>query len=330
MTQALYYAPSYARLAKQIAAIAPDLDIILLDEEGRLSRGEETLAASDIAPDWFWLHSELFFAEAARQDEYFRYILDSPQASWLHTINTGLDGLPYEAVFKQGVIITNNHSQSIAIAEYVLAHVLAHYQNIASLREQQANEEWRYRKFREIYGSRWLVIGFGAIGKDVARRATAFGADVSTVRRRQDAEGLADWVYSEEDLPVALAEADVVVLACAANDETRGMVDDLFLSYMKADSVLVNIARGDLVVEAALKQALDDDRLEFAILDVFNDEPPAADSWVWHHPRVMLTPHASNAGQGMLARSEALFLDNLRRQVAGEVLQNQVNDSDFN
>lgn len=329
MTQALYFAPSYSRLGQEIETIAPDLDVVLLEEDGRLTHGGQEVTAADIAPQWFWLHIELF-GNRERRAEYFRYILDSPQASWLHTINTGMDGLPYEEVFRQGVTITNNHSQSIAIAEYVLGHVLAHFQNVAILREQQTRREWRYRRFREISGSRWLIVGFGAIGKDVARRAAAFGASISTVRRRADGEGLADRVYSHEELPQALADADVVVLACAANDDTRNMVDENFLAAMKPDSVLVNIARGDLIVEAALQQALDAGTPAFAILDVFNREPPADDSWVWHHPRVMLTPHSSNAGHGMVARSETLFLDNLRRRVAGQALLNQVTESDFN
>lgn len=329
MTQALYFAPSFSRLGKEIEAIAPDLDLVLLEEDGRLTHKGQEVTAAEIAPEWFWLHIELF-GNPERRAEYFRYILDSPKADWLHTINTGMDVLPYEAVFRQGITLTNNHSQSIAIAEYVLGHVLAHFQNVATLREQQARGEWRYRRFREVSGSRWLIVGFGAIGKDVARRAAAFGASISTVRRRADGEGLADRVYGHDELPQALSEADVVVLACAANDSTRNLVDEDFLGAMKADSVLVNIARGDLIVEAALRQALDAGTPSFAILDVFNNEPPAEDSWVWGHPRVMLTPHSSNAGDGMVSRSEALYLDNLRRKVAGETLRNQVTESDFN
>jgi phosphoglycerate dehydrogenase-like enzyme len=121
----------------------------------------------------------------------------------------------------------------------------------------------------------------------------------------------------------------VVVLACASNAETRNLVDSHFLQAMKDKSVLVNIARGDLVVEADLQQALDAGKPEYAILDVFNDEPPAAESWVWHHPRVLLTPHTSNAGSGMRARSTAIFLDNLQRMVADEPLLNQVSRRDI-
>ena len=98
---------------------------------------------------------------------------------------------------------------------------------------------------------------------------------------------------------------------------------------MKEKSVLINIARGDLVVEAHLHAALDHGKPDYAILDVFNHEPPVEDSWVWAHPRVSLTPHTSNGGTGMRARSEANFLDNLALMVKGQALRNLVRHSDI-
>ena len=101
------------------------------------------------------------------------------------------------------------------------------------------------------------------------------------------------------------------------------------MRVLKEGSVLINIARGDLVVESALKVALDTGRPAHAILDVFNVEPPAADSWVWTHPHVTLTPHTSNGGTGMRGRSERNFLDNLERIVKGQPLLNTVSRSDI-
>jgi glyoxylate/hydroxypyruvate reductase A len=98
---------------------------------------------------------------------------------------------------------------------------------------------------------------------------------------------------------------------------------------MKQGSVLVNIARGDLVVEADLQQALDNGTPELAILDVFEHEPQPAHAWPWAHPRVRLTPHTSNAGSGMRARSEAIFIENLRRISHDEPLLNQVSRRDI-
>ena len=327
MPQALYFKPSYERLQQEIKANAPNLDIVLYDEEGRLWRGGVEVPRDAVAPEYFWIHSELFFS--SRLEDYFRLILDSPSARWLHTINTGLDKLPYLELVRRGVQVSNNHSQAIAIAEYVLGQVLHHFQGIERFRAQQRDRVWEWRRFREICGSRWLLVGFGHIGRAVAQRARAFGAEITALRRRGDGEGLADRVIRREALPEALGLADVVVLACAANQQTRAMVDADFLGAMREGSVLVNIARGDLVVEADLRRALDRGIPEYAILDVFNQEPPAPDSWVWEHPRVSLTPHSSNAGHGMRARSDRLFLDNLARMVRGGTPLNLVTERDI-
>lgn len=328
MTQAIFFRPSYERLQAQISEIAPELDIVLLEADGSFTRNGEAVEAASLDPHWFWLHIELFM-DKPRREQYFRLMLESPNVGWLHTINTGMDGLPYRDVFDKGLALSNNHAQSISIAEYVMGHLLAHYQQVATLKQQQQAHEWKFLRFREIYQSQWLIIGFGAIGKDVAQRAKAFGANIATVRRRQDGEGMADKVYQQEQLPEALAEADVVVLTCTANEDTRDMVDADFLGAMKEGSVLINIARGDLVIEDDLKVALDSGTPELAILDVMRQEPPPQDSWLWDHPSVRISPHSSNAGLGMRKRSEALFLENLKRMVAGDPLLNKVSKRDF-
>lgn len=328
MTQALYYAPSYERLAEGISDAAPDLDVVLLQADGSLQHHGRTVSLADCSPEWFWIHAELM-GNKALLPEYFDLIRQCESASWLHTINTGLDLLPYEQVFGQGVTITNNHAQAIAIAEYVMGHVMAHYQQHALLQKQQQDGKWKYTRFRELGNTRWLIIGFGHIGQEVAVRARAFGARIDAVRRQDDNAGLARDVWHLEDLSEVLPLADVVVLACNLNDSTRNLVDAGFLAAMQDDAVLVNIARGDLVDEGALLLALESGKLARAILDVFRQEPLSAASPLWSHPAVTLTPHCSNAGSGMLARSDELFLENLRRRVADAPLLNQVGAGEF-
>lgn len=325
MVQALYFKPSYDRLHEQITAIAPDLQVALYDEAGRFWLDGREVLFKDIHPEYFWIHSDMFYSPLLH--EYFRLMQHSHSIKWLHTINTGLDKLPYLALVEQGVTITNNHAQAIAIAEFVFGQLLAYYQNVHDLRASQQEKSWKHRGFREVHGSHWLLVGFGEIGQALALRARAFGVKVTAVRRKQDTEGLADAVVPQSGLPAVLPTADVVVIACTANAETRNLVNAKFLKAMKAGSVLVNIARGDLVVESHLKTALDAGKPEYAILDVFNQEPPPADSWVWTHPRVSLTPHTSNSGSGMRARSEATFLDNLARITSGRELLNLVSRS---
>ncbi|MES2624622.1 MAG: D-2-hydroxyacid dehydrogenase [Pseudomonadota bacterium] len=327
MPTALFFKPSYERLQARITAAAPNLDVALYDEDGRITFKGREVSVDDISPDYFWIHSELFFSP--RLQDYFQVMLQSPSIKWLHTINTGLDKLPYLDLVEKGVTVTNNHAQAIAIAEFVLGQVLAHFQNTQDFHSKQQQKIWKHRPFREVHGSKWLIIGFGHIGQAVAQRAKAFGATITAVRRSKDNAGLADDVVNQEQLQQVLPRADVVVLTCASNADTRNMVNADFLEVMKEKSVLVNIARGDLVIEADLQKALDAGRPEYAILDVFNQEPPDADSWVWEHPRVLLTPHTSNAGTGMRARSDAIFLENLQRMSNQEPLLNQVSRRDI-
>ena len=327
MPVALYFKPSWERLQARIHAAAPDLRVALYEQDGTISLDGAEITLQKLQPEYFWIHSELMFS--SRLKDYFRLMQESDSIRWLHTVNTGLDKLPYLELVERGVMVTNNHAQAPAIAEFVFGQLLAHFQQVADYREKQQQGIWGYRGFREVAGSHWLIIGFGAIGQHIARRARAFEAEVTAVRRLPDSEGLANAVVTLERLPEVLGAADVVVLACASNAATRGLVNKAFLGAMKERSVLVNIARGDLVVEADLQAALDAGTPAFAILDVFNEEPPAPDSWIWRHERVSLTPHTSNAGSGMRKRSEENFLDNLARIVRGEPLQNQVSSRDI-
>lgn len=326
MSQALYYKPSYERLQQRITDVAPDLEIALYQEGCFFLNGKE-VAKEALSPEYFWIHSELF--KSPEMKKYFNLVLDFPTARWLHTVNTGLDILPYISLLEKGVTVTNNHSQAIAISEYVIGQVFAHFQQLAKFKESQEEKIWKFRPSREMYGTRWLLIGFGHIGQAIAKRLKAFGVEITAIRRSSESEGLADEVLTLDQLDQALPKADVVVLACTANSKTRNLVDKSFLAQMKEKSVLVNIARGDIIVEEELQQALDQGIPECAILDVFRQEPLSTDSWMWHHPRINLTPHCSNASSGTRTRSEDLFISNLEKMVKGESLLNQVSEADI-
>jgi len=326
-TQALFFKPSFERLEDRIKKAAPDLDIYLIDENGRFTHQGEEVTRDKLHPDYFWIHSELFFSPILKT--YFKLMSECRDVKWLHTVNTGLDKGPYLELLHHGVRITNNHSQAIAIAEYVMAHVLSWFQKLPDYVQKQSERSWKYRPFREIHQTRWLILGFGHIGHQIARRAKAFGIHITAVRRGKSDDGLADEVVRIDNMQESLQAADVVILACASNDSTRNIVNKDFLAQMKTDSVLVNIARGDLVVEDDLKVALDAGIPAHAILDVFNKEPLPEDSWIWQHPSISLTPHCSNGGSGMRKRSDELFLENLNRISNGQLLLNEVSEKDI-
>jgi phosphoglycerate dehydrogenase-like enzyme len=172
------------------------------------------------------------------------------------------------------------------------------------------------------------LVGFGNIGHEIARRIKPFGVDLTVVRRSPAPDALADRVLPFSDLASTLPDADVIVLACALNDETRDMCDDAFFRGMKPGAILINIGRGGLVDEDALKAGLDRDQPAHAVLDVFQTEPLPVDSWFWDHPKVRVSAHTSNSGDGNLGRGDELFLENLRRYLANLPLLNEADPSE--
>jgi phosphoglycerate dehydrogenase-like enzyme len=242
---------------------------------------------------------------------------------WFQSPAAGYIAL-YDHLFVRGVRVTGAHVNAIPIAEYVLQAVLAHFQGVAEWAAARAAHEWRPHEFREVFGTTWLVIGVGSIGSAVAERARALGARVLGHRRHPTGREPVDEMLSREVLLDELPRCDVVVLAAPATPETTAFVDDQFLAAMAPHSVLVNVARGALVDEAALLTALDRGRPAAAILDVFATEPLPADSPFWEHPRVVLTPHSSAGGLARHGRVADLFVENLERYRNGQPLLHEV------
>ena len=299
-----------------------------LDNEGhglqwlRLADDGKLHGPSDAHPEVAWLSSDLFFGGILNR--FFEIVEGAPDFRWLQSAAAGVDLDPYERLLNRGARLCNAHLTAIPIAEFVLRAVLDVFQDAERWRMAQADGRWEHHNFRELWRSRWLIIGLGAIGAETAHRARAFEAHVTGVRRHPTGDEPVDAMISPAEIPDALPEADVVVLAAPATPETENLVNDGFLSAMKPGAVLVNVARGKLVDDEALLRAMDGDRLDAAILDVFNAEPLDPSHPYWSHPKVVLTPHSSGGGIGRWDRGAELFCDNLRRLLAGEPLVNEV------
>ncbi len=277
--------------------------------------------------DYFWFSPAI----SANGDlaTAFELVLGCKSVGVLQTFNAGLDIPGYKKVSDKGVRICNSSAQAVAISEYVLAQALNLLQPIGQQRSQQEEKIWQTTPFREISGMDWLIIGFGPIGQGVAKRVKSFGATTTVVRRSPEVSDYADRAGTMADLKTLLPDADVVVLACSLNNETRDFADESFFAALKDGAILINVARGALIVDDALIAALDDGRLAAAVLDVFRQEPLPESDPLWSHPKVRLTPHTSFAGNGSHARWEQLFLDNIVRFVNGEDLENEVNPNDI-
>ncbi|MES2894884.1 MAG: D-2-hydroxyacid dehydrogenase [Pseudomonadota bacterium] len=324
--QAFLFRAAFDRIAERLPAVAPDLDVVVLEPDGGLSLNGAAFDPADLKPEVWWLSLEAF---GPQRREYFGRLRDSEDARWVQTVFAGVEHPSFKPLARDGLKVTNSSAQAPAIAEYVVIHALSLLHPIEAQARHQAAHEWTPVDFREVGQSRWLIVGFGNIGREIAARAKAFGAHVEAVRRSAGAEGLADVVSTIADLPARLPQADVVVLACALNDDTRDLANAGFFAAMKPGSILINIGRGGLLDEDALRAGLEADKPGHAVLDVFKTEPLPADSWIWDHPKIRVTPHASNRGALTGARGETLFLENLGRYVRGEVLLNPVNPADI-
>jgi phosphoglycerate dehydrogenase-like enzyme len=288
----------------------------------QLRLGDREADTDEVSPEVAWATADMFYSGLLRP--FFRLSLECESMRWLHSPAAGLDLPGYRDLLTRGVRLTTSHVNRIPIAEYVMSAVLRHYQRPEEWQAAQAAKAWRHHEFREVFGTTWLVIGLGAIGEEVAVRAKAFGARVLGVRRHPAGDEPVDQMLTPGAVADAVPACDVVVLAAPASRETRHLVDAGFLARMREGSVLVNIARGALVDEAALLAALDRGVPEAAILDVFETEPLPPDSPLWTHPGVVVTPHSSAGGTGRLARAADLFLDNLGRYRSGAALLNEI------
>lgn len=316
---------SHHRIRDRISHLAPKLEIVTVPELNRFVRNGVDLAAGDIAPEIVWNTQEAY--QGGLLPTLMRALLDSPNVRWLQTFNAGLDLPIFRRIMEKGVRITKSSAQGVVIAEYVLAHALSLIVPIDVQKALQARQEWGRTQYREVSQTRWLLVGYGAIGEQIAQRARAFGVDLTVVRRGSDA-GLAHRTLPLSRIAEALPDTDVVVLACALTDETRDMCNDAFFAVLKPGAILVNIGRGGLVDEHALRRGLDAGRPAHAVLDVFQTEPLPGDHWIWSHPQIRVSAHTSNSGDGVQPRADVQFIGNLERYLAGEPLMNEAERSE--
>jgi phosphoglycerate dehydrogenase-like enzyme len=326
LTRLLIYAPSHDAIAAEIAARAPGLDILAMDDAGAITLRGAPVALEQAHADIAWIDQGLFMSKATRS--FLQALAASPSLTWVQSAAAGFDHPLFKSIVAKGARLSISHGQAVGIADYVVWGVLDAFQRGLDWRADQQARVWKPRAFREVNGTHWLIVGFGAIGQAVATRARAFGATVTGVRRDQTPHPLADRIASQADLPTLAPLADVVVLSLPLSAATHHLADAAFFAAMKPGSVLVNVGRGGLVDEAALLAALDAGAPAAAVLDVFQTEPLPADSAFWDHPRVRLTPHSSGVTGAQNHRNADLFLDNLERFVSGRPLLNVADPKD--
>jgi phosphoglycerate dehydrogenase-like enzyme len=254
---------------------------------------------------------------------------------WVHSAAAGVRGALFPEMVASPVHLTNSAGiHAIPIAETVVGGLLYLLRGLDMAVEQQRERRWDKSRFvaddsvlRELGDCRVLIVGTGGIGSAVARRVAVFGARCVGVRRhpgRGAPEGF-ERVTGPESLDDELSTADVVVLAAPVTAETTGVLNAERIRRLRPGAIVVNVARGALLDEDALAAAVIAGRLRGAVLDVFREEPLAAESPLWQLRSVLITPHVSPVSPGRFwPRQLELFLDNWRRYLNGARLRNVV------
>ena len=273
-----------------------------------LTKDEALEAVPEAEIGWFDMYDQQAMADTLRA---------ATRLKWLNSIYAGLDFLPMDVLIERGITVTNGAGiNALTIAEYVVMGMLTTAKGYRDVVRAQDRREWLLDSpgKRELAGSKALLLGYGAIGQLIKPRLEAFEVEV-TVVRRSAGEG----VLAPEQWRGKLGEFDWVILAVPATPETDGMIGAAEIAAMKADAVLINIARGAVVDQTALVEALQAKRIGGAFLDVTTPEPLPPEDPLWALDNAHVTMHLSGRAQDkMFQRSAQRFLDNLDRYLRGE------------
>ena len=270
----------------------------------------------------------------------------APRLRWVQLYSAGPDQILDHPLFATSTIFTTTSGiHAIPIAEYVFAMLLAWFHRLPRIFEWQQRHAWPRESERvslfageELRGKTVGIVGYGSVGREIARLATAFGMRVLAMQRGSDHRdtgfrlpGAGDpsgilpaRFYTPGELHAMLAACDIAVLALPLTARTRGLLDDAAFRAMKSTALLVNIARGALCDEAALVRALQEKQIAGAILDVFHQEPLSPDHPVRQCPDVFISPHCSSLTSLYEERAAQVCEENLLRYLKGEPLSNRV------
>lgn len=294
-------------------------------------------------PDDLWQQVEILYTSfATRLPPPER----APRLRWVQLYSAGPDLLLTDPLFLSPVTFTTTSGiHAINMAEYVFAMLLAWSQRLPHLFKYQQQGQWPSSAERgslfageELWGKSIAIVGYGSIGRQVARLAKTFGMRVLAMQRGTDhrdygfqfpgigdSEGIfPDHYYTPEQLHSMLRESDIVVVAAPLTPKTRGMFNEAAFRAMKPTAFLVNLARGDVCDEADLVRALSEKQIAGAALDVFHTEPLPFNHPLWYLDNVFISPHVAGLTPHYSERAAILFEENLRRYLSGESLHNVV------
>jgi phosphoglycerate dehydrogenase-like enzyme len=257
-------------------------------------------------------------------DPFDQVLEAAPRLRWVHYTGAGIEHLLVPSFVRSSIPLTNSRGiHSPAVAELALTLLLAIAKGLPNRVRAQAEHRWTQELNRGLNRATLVVVGLGSIGSAVARTASALGMQVIGVRRTARRARWAHDVVAFSDLDRVLPRAEYIVLCCPETDETRGLIGAAQLRRLPRGAILVNVARGTIVDEPALIEALRDGHLAGAGLDVFSSEPLAPHSPLWDLPNVLITPHYPNV-RGWERETVQRFVENAERFLDRRPLRNVV------
>lgn len=270
--------------------------------------------ALDLAPE-----AEIGWFDFFAREDVHAAVERAERMKWLNSLFAGVESFPLELLARRGVVLTNGAGiNAVPIAEWVVMGMLGIARGYREIVRAQERHEWLRKAPGErlLHGSKALILGYGGIGQEVERRLLGFEVEVTKVRRHPGPGTL-----GPDQWRGRLGEFDWVIVAVPATPETDGLIGAAELAAMKADAVVVNVARGSVIDQGALTAALAEERISGALLDVTSPEPLPTDDALWGIERAHVTMHLSGHALAWAFRlAGERFLENLARYRKGEKL----------
>lgn len=237
-----------------------------------------------------------------------------PRLKWIQVLSAGMDAMPFDILKKRNILVTNARGiHGIQMAEYALGMILSLVRRSFHFYDLQKQRRWdRSVRVDEAYGKTLGIVGYGAIGSEMAKRAKAFGMHVIALKKNVDVHPqYVDELVSIEGKEKLFRQSDFIVVLLPLTPETKYFVGKEALQMMKPSAYLINMARGKVIDEEALLQQVKARKLAGAVLDVFSEEPLPEDHPFWQMENIMITPHMSGRSPQYMQRAMDIFLTNL-------------------
>ncbi|OQO70912.1 hydroxyacid dehydrogenase [Enterococcus villorum] len=298
--------------------------IIYLDREFRPEFIDEM---NQLAPD-YTVKTELESADIPHVEislgwnrKYEKDLLASDHLKWVHSISAGVDALPLTTFSEKGILLSNGsgiHSQSIA--EHIIGVILGYSRGLFQSQKAQLNKKWLGTAvhYQALEKQKLLIVGTGKIGKLVAQKADNFGISCYGINTTgHPVDGFIQ-TYPLKELKQIISQMDIVVNILPLTEQTKGLYNERLFEHFATHTLFINVGRGDSVKTIDLIQALDEGKLAFAALDVFEEEPLPKESPLWEMDNVLLTSHIAGLTPDFQNKLMAIFLKNLKSYIENQ------------